>query len=121
MSCGATDIACNVQQALLGILMTFVLPVVFLLVIVMVGWLGGKTGKRIAAVAFVVWLIYYVAPLLGFPQVHDFLSGLAIAPLMVKQVRHVREDPHMPALAKVGFILVAVAFVLVILVTLKVV
>lgn len=73
MACSVTDIACGIQSVFLPLL----IPAVLLIIIVVVGLLvPGRKIKGVALLAFLVWAAYYVGPLFGFSQFHDFLHGL---------------------------------------------
>lgn len=106
--------------------MPILIPLFVVIVLLFIGAFGGKPGKVIAIAGIIMLFLWYVGlEWLGIPlpPLRHFAGQAILAmPLMVKQVRRVREDSRLARYRDAGWILMAAALVVfALLLSLKVV
>lgn len=103
--------------------MPIVVPVFVLIALLFIGAFGGKVGKVIAIAGVLFMGLWYFGlewTGIPLPPLKNFTHAVLLGPLLTKQVRHIPRDLPMSRATKAGLVLIAVAFVLFLLIGMKV-
>ncbi len=102
--------------------MPILVPLFVVIVLLFIGAFGGRVGKVIAIAGIIFLFMWYVGlTWLGIPlEPLRKYAGMVIAPLMVKEVRHVKPQPT-SRWTYIGLGLITLAVVLFLLMDSKVI